>query len=130
MAHGSSMSNSPRWTLFLLNHVESMDQGMRDLSEALPLVEQAEAALDVLDKKDRGTGGKQPGTFDWKLFAKDVQRAISRSVFRTAGQQMSQQLHIIYDILQQYSICFPQKPAPLCQEFNELKVRRVLVWLS
>ena len=30
---------------------------MRDLSEALPLVEQAEAALDVLDKKDRGTGG-------------------------------------------------------------------------
>lgn len=44
--------------------VESMDQGMRDLSEALPLVEQAEAALDVLDKKDRGTGGKQLGTFD------------------------------------------------------------------
>jgi len=38
--------------------VESMDQGMRDLSEALPLVEQAEAALDVLDKKDRGTGGE------------------------------------------------------------------------
>jgi hypothetical protein len=26
---------------------------MRDLSEALPLVEQAEAALDVLDKKAR-----------------------------------------------------------------------------
>ena len=69
---------------------------MRDLSEALPLVEQAEAALDVLDKKDRGTGGKQLGTFDWKVFAKDVQRAISRSVFRTAGQQMLQQLHIIY----------------------------------
>ena len=73
-----------------------MDQGMRDLSEALPLVEQAEAALDVLDKKDRWTGGKQLGTFDWKLFAKDVQRAISRSVLRTAGQQMLQQLHIIY----------------------------------
>jgi len=84
-------------------------------------------------RRTGGLGGKQLGTFDWKLFAKDVQRAISRSVFRTAGQQMSQQLHIIYliyDILQQCSICFPQKPAPLCQEFNELKVQRVLVWLS
>lgn len=30
-----------------------LTRGMRDLSEALPLVEQAEAALDVLDKKER-----------------------------------------------------------------------------
>ena len=49
---------------------------MRDLSEALPLVEQAEAALDVLDKKDRETGGSSLVHLTyWKLFAKDVQLA-------------------------------------------------------
>ena len=36
-------------------------RGMRDLSEALPLVEQAEAALDVLDKKERFGDGRFEG---------------------------------------------------------------------
>lgn len=57
--------------------VESMDQGMRDLSEALPLVEQAEAALDVLDKKDRGTGGEAA----WYIWLETVCKGRATSYF-------------------------------------------------
>ena len=48
-----SFSSKIGWFMAIAISPAYRTWGMRDLSEALPLVEQAEAALDVLDKKAR-----------------------------------------------------------------------------